>query len=706
MEFSLTTAPDEADVSPWWIGGAFASVAIVVLLAVGGPVALFSSHLSYFGDMAGHDWWLNSYRTALLHGAPFGWTTDTNNGFLFGYFYFPLPPIIVTVLATVLSVAAASKCMVVLAVLSIPFGSWRLVKGLGYGRRVQVLTVLSGLAVLLSNHPITIGGTLYDTLLGEFSLALSIGLGLCALGAYAAWRRGAGPWWPIAVWGALSLLSHVQGALAAAIVLAVFVVLDLRSGTQWRQLALAGIAALGLSAWWWLPAYSVTTQSLGDVNPVNHSIAAFLFNRDAGTLVVVGVVGLVLAIWRRRAGALALLVASVVLSLLLLAPLQIADTGRLLPLVFVIAGIGLALALNELWQLVVAKRSLPFATPVTLVVAAILVVGLPMVNSFNPTVLRSFDSQTFKGMSPEPGYDGVRSLATALEKLPAGQVVVEMPTNYSAAYGTSTWPYLLPLWTKGHDASPLGLFVNATPSSIALEYAYENVTSVYSPVVSWQPRPAQPLPAAGINELRALGVNYLVVDSPALEGIVRQLTTVRLVATVTTPSLPTTSATDTAGTYWVYAINDSQRVVSNLSVVGMVPQGTRRYASTMATYLSQLTSRPHITTLVEGLSGRVSGAATAISDIRVTNSTIRFHVSAVGTPVLIRMTYSPEWHATGAGPVYRALPNEMVVIPTSTTVTLHFQNPATVPVAAAISALTILGLLGGLGWRRRRRRTL
>ena len=298
----------------------------------------------------------------------------------------------------------------------------------------------------------------------------------------------------------------------------------------------------------------------------------------------------------------------------------------------------------------------------------------------------------------------MRTLVSALEKLPAGQVVVETPTNYAAAYGTSTWPYLLPLWTNGHDASPLGLFVNATPSSIALEYAYENVTSVYSPVVPWQPRPAQALPAAGINELRALGVNYLVVDSPALEGIVHKLTGVQLAATVTTPTLSTTSSTDTAGTYWVYAIDDSQRVVSNVSVVPMPAASTHAYAQAMATYLDSVTSSPHTSTRAVGLPAPVAGAATTISDVQVTASTIRFHVSAVGSPVLIRMTYSPDWHATGAGPVYRALPNEMVVIPTSTTVTLRFQNPLAVPLGAVVSALTLIGLLGGLGWRRLRRR--
>ena len=704
MEFVSAAAPDEAEISRWWIGGAFALVTLVVLLAVGGPAALFSSHWSYFGDMAGHDWWLSSYRTALLHGAPFGWSNDTDNGFLFGYFYFPLPPIIVTVLASVLSVAAASKCMVVLAVLSIPFGAWQLVKGLGYGRRVQTLAVLSGLFVLLSNHPLTIGGTLYDTLLGEYSLALSLGLGLCALGAYTRWRRGAGAWWPVAVWGALSLLSHVQGALATAVVLAVFVAIDLRTVVQLRAVAYAGLVALGLSAWWWLPAYSVAGQSLGDANPVNHSLASFLFNRDAGTLVVLGLIGLALGVWRRRAGAVALLGGCVVLSLLLLAPWQIADTGRLLPLVFIFAGVGVAFGLNELWQWAAARRPLRFATPVALALSSVFVVGVPMINSFNPTILRSYDNETFKGISSEPGYAGVRTLVSALEKLPAGQVVVETPTNYAAAYGTSTWPYLLPLWTNGHDASPLGLFVNATPSSIALEYAYENVTSVYSPVGSWQPRPAQALPAAGINELRSLGVNYLVVDSPVLEGIVHQLTGVHLAATVTTPTLSTTSSTDTAGTYWVYAIDDSQRVVSNVSVVPMPAASTRAYAQAMATYLDSVTSSPHTSTRAVGLPAPVAGAATTISDVQVTASTIRFHVSAVGSPVLIRMTYSPDWHATGAGPVYRALPNEMVVIPTSTTVTLRFQNPLAVPLGAVVSALTLIGLLGGLGWRRLRRR--
>ena len=43
---------------------------------------------------------------------------------------------------------------------------------------------------------------------------------------------------------------------------------------------------------------------------------------------------------------------------------------------------------------------------------------------------------------------------------------------------------------------------------------------------------------------------------------------------------------------------------------------------------------------------------------------ISFHVSRIGVPVLVKISYFPRWHATGATGPYRVSPNLMVVIPT------------------------------------------
>jgi uncharacterized membrane protein len=49
-------------------------------------------------------------------------------------------------------------------------------------------------------------------------------------------------------------------------------------------------------------------------------------------------------------------------------------------------------------------------------------------------------------------------------------------------------------------------------------------------------------------------------------------------------------------------------------------------------------------------------------------------VDKVGTPVLVKVSYFPNWKVTGADKVYRAAPNMMVVVPTSENVTLEYKE--------------------------------
>ena len=61
-----------------------------------------------------------------------------------------------------------------------------------------------------------------------------------------------------------------------------------------------------------------------------------------------------------------------------------------------------------------------------------------------------------------------------------------------------------------------------------------------------------------------------------------------------------------------------------------------------------------------------------VSNIVQKDDRISFDVSEVGKPVLVKESYFPNWKASGAKGPYRVTPNQMVVIPTSTHVTLHY----------------------------------
>jgi hypothetical protein len=86
-----------------------------------------------------------------------------------------------------------------------------------------------------------------------------------------------------------------------------------------------------------------------------------------------------------------------------------------------------------------------------------------------------------------------------------------------------------------------------------------------------------------------------------------------------------------------------------------------------------------------------------VSNVEIGDDDLSFDVDRIGQPVLVRVSYFPNWQADGADGPYRIGPNMMVVVPTDTTVTMSFGRSST-------DYLSILLTLIGVGlcfwWRR------
>jgi hypothetical protein len=92
---------------------------------------------------------------------------------------------------------------------------------------------------------------------------------------------------------------------------------------------------------------------------------------------------------------------------------------------------------------------------------------------------------------------------------------------------------------------------------------------------------------------------------------------------------------------------------------------------------------------------------TKVSNIKIGTESVSFSVDKVGTPVLIKVSYFPNWQVTGAKAVYRAAPNMMVVVPTEKNVRLSYE-PSKLDRSSYL--LTFLGIgLVVLMFRRRLR---
>jgi hypothetical protein len=81
---------------------------------------------------------------------------------------------------------------------------------------------------------------------------------------------------------------------------------------------------------------------------------------------------------------------------------------------------------------------------------------------------------------------------------------------------------------------------------------------------------------------------------------------------------------------------------------------------------------------------------TTVSNVVGHNASISFDVSRTGVPVVVTVSYFPNWQVSGATGPYRVSPNLMVVVPTSHHVSLSY---GTTPVDYEGWGLSILGLI-------------
>ncbi|MEO7369875.1 MAG: hypothetical protein ABIZ69_03375, partial [Ilumatobacteraceae bacterium] len=82
-------------------------------------------------------------------------------------------------------------------------------------------------------------------------------------------------------------------------------------------------------------------------------------------------------------------------------------------------------------------------------------------------------------------------------------------------------------------------------------------------------------------------------------------------------------------------------------------------------------------------------APVKVTNVHLGDQDLRFTVDQIGVPVLVKISYFPNWHVSGAKGPYRIAPNLMVVVPTSTDVHVTYER-STLDYLAYL--LTFLGI--------------
>ncbi len=330
----------------------------------------------------------------------------------------------------------------------------------------------------------------------------------------------------------------------------------------------------------------------------------------------------------------------------------------------------------------------------------------------------SWSRYNFTGYEDKPAYGEYKGLVDAMASLgddPSNGCGRAMWENNkeNGKYGTTMALMLLPHWTDGCIASMEGLFFEASGTT-----PYHFVTAAAMSESSSNPvrqlRYDNNNAALGVPYLQSLGVKYVMVFTEA--------------AKKQADGQPELTLVRQSGPWNVYSVADSDLVVplDTQPVVVAGREGDPRERNLelgMSWFQHQdewaalpaddgpaawqrievapdvarrQDDRVDIVTPTAAIDPVALDAVT-VSNVVLGEQDLRFSVDQIGVPVLVRMSYFPNWNVSGAEGPYRVAPNMMVVIPTSNDVHLTYGRK---PLDVAAYALTALGILLLFGWRR------
>jgi hypothetical protein len=717
------------------------------------PSLLFANTTTAGGDTGAHVA-LPAYMRAhlLTHGRLTGWDPGWYDGFPAFTFYFPLPSLLTVIVSTVVPYNIAFKLVTVLGSLALPVAAWafgRMWKLPAAGPAVLALAMVP----YLFDRTYTIyGGNLPSTLAGEYAFSIGLALGLLFLGVVSRGMRTGRQAALAAVLLALTGLSHILPTLFVIAGAGVIGVMNIgRLG--WKRLIwLAKVGAVGglLAGFWWIPfalrlAY---TTDMGFVK-VNTYFNTLFPAQDRWVAIAAGLGVLITVVFEgyrvvgrrvgwpeasnlpdRRLGVFLTVMAGVSAFSFVFAPQGKIWNARLLPFwvlcLYLLAG----LAAYEVATLLVssagwlAKRKADggVIVPIALGAATLTFVALPLqilpswspVHTKDASFIPDWIRWNYSGYQRKASYPEYASLVNTMANIGAqdgcGRAFWEYEPEQNR-FGTPEALMLLPYWTNNCIDSQEGLLFE---SSSTTPYHFLNQSELSanpSDAMLGLPYAGQNF-ALGIEHLQMLGVRYYMAFTPAIEAQAAADPQLQMLAS--SGPWPVAYATGTRQVTWrIYKIANSA-MVAPLAYEPAVVQPTQKTAKQWLNLSVSWYQQPARWAVPLAESGPASWPRVSLADatspprvpvvpatpsaIKVGDQGISFNVDRVGSPVVVRTSYFPNWHASGANGPWRISPNLMVVVPTSRHVSLSYGYT---PVDWLGYLATVLGVVAAI-WLRNR----
>ncbi len=292
-----------------------------------------------------------------------------------------------------------------------------------------------------------------------------------------------------------------------------------------------------------------------------------------------------------------------------------------------------------------------------------------------PNEVTNWSSYNYEGYEGQASYPEYRSIIQTMEAVSGRYGCGREMWEYSDSenrFGTPEALMLLPYWTNGCIDSMEGLlFESSTTTPFHFIDQAELSAGPSDPEVGLPYGPVDV--SLGVQHLQLLGVKYFMAESPTVEQQADADPALKLVAR-TGPWTYDYSGVLSHTTWDIYVVKDSALVtpLQNEPVVlsGVKPAPSSWLDPSLAWYddparwdveLAQGGPPSWPRTSVSDIHPTVKHVGTTrVTAVSQTDSSVSFHVSRVGTPVLVKISYFPNWHASGAEGPWRVTPNLMV----------------------------------------------
>lgn len=699
---------------------------IISLIIVGGavlfvfwqlhPSLIFRNTLPTGGDNGGHVWGPAFLRDHILdHGRLSGWAPDWYSGFPAYQFYMVVPALFVVALNVVLPYGVAFKLVTVLGVCTLPAAAWAFGKLAGARFPTPELLAVGTLPFLFDTGFSIYGGNIASTLAGEFAFAISLSSALVALGLVVGGLRTGRHRAAAAVMLALTVLCHIIPALfAIAGCGVIFLSRRPNRARVWWMLS-TGLTAVALSGFWLFP-FVARHAYFNDMGWVKiDALGDNLFPGRLTWAFVLAAIALLGAAIRRDRMAPTIAALGVVVGLaFVFAPQAALWNARLLPFwylcLYLVAALGfLEIGLGLRWLVlelldarattrprlfVRSEQWTRFAIPLVAGLFVLTGVGGPLgaLPDWWPTptatasYIPSWAESNYAGYPDAPAYAEYTAFVDTMRQVGAdhgcGQSLWEFSSDLDR-YGSTMAPMLLPYFTDGCIGSMEGVYFESSQTT-PFHFLMQSTLSA-APSRPQRDLPYGPLDVhLGVHQLQLMGIRYYMASSPT--AIQQAAADVDLHEVATT------------GPWHVYEVKGTEAVTGLSYLPAVLRKGDWRknavdWFAGPEWPVELARSGPASWPRASSGTGlpQIPVTPAKITHIRRNDDRISFDVDKIGTPVLVRTSYYPNWVAEGAEGPYRVAPDQMVVIPTSHHVRLRYGRT---PVELFGSTLTLLGLGG------------